>query len=152
MEKKKYRMQWGLFIGRFLLWLLGIPINIVPVIFKQLGKTSTENFPGLAAMALRTVGDFDFSFISVSVVFILCIEGFFADNDLAPIYRRFQLVCVIYSVVLTILYCVFFFRPDLFSLMNIRTAAIYNSCLIGVTVVLGVLCSATISMKASVSV
>ena len=152
MEKKKYRMQWGSFIGRFFLWFLGIPINIVPVLFKQLGKITAENFPGLSTLAVMTVGDFDFLFISVSVVFVLCIEGFFADNDLAPIYRKFQLGCVVYFVVLIILYCVFFFKPDLFSIMDLATAAVYNSWLIGATIVLGALCNATISMKASVSV
>lgn len=152
MEKKKYRMQWCSFFKKFIFWFLGIPINAIPVLFKQLEKITAENFPGLPTLTLMTVGDFDFSFISVSVVFILCIEGFFADNDLAPIYRLFQLGCAGYSFLLVILYCVFFFRPDLFSLMNFTTSVIYNSCLIGLTIVLGILCNATISMKASVSV
>lgn len=151
MEKKKYRMQWGSFIKRFLLWFLGIPINVVPVFFKQLGKISIENFPGLAVLASMTVADFDFSFISVSVVFVLCLEGFFADDELSLMYKRCQAICVIYSMVLVILYCVFFFNPDLYSIMNNHVAFIYNSALIGLTIILGVLCNATVSMKARVS-
>lgn len=151
MEKKKYSMQWIPFFKRFLLWLLGIPINIVPVLFKQISKITVENFPGLPTLAVMTLGDFDFSFISVNIVFVLCIEGFFADNDLVPIYRKFQLGCVVYCFLLILLYCVFFFNPDLFSIMDLASAAKYNLGLIGVTIVLGILCSATISMKASVS-
>lgn len=151
MEKKKYRMQWGSFIKRFLLWFLGILINVVPVFFKQLGKISIENFPGLAVLASMTVADFDFSFISVSTVFVLCLEGFFADDALSLMYRPCQAICVIYSMVLVILYCVFFFNPDLYSIMNDRTALIYNSVLIGLTIILGFLCNATVSMKARVS-
>ena len=151
MEKKKYRMQWGSFIKRFLLWFLGIPINVVPVFFKQLGKISIENFPGLAVLASMTVADFDFSFISVSVVFVLCLEGFFADDELSLMYKRCQAICVIYSMVLVILYCVFFFNPDLYSIMNNHVAFIYNSVLIGLTIILGILCNATVSMKARVS-
>lgn len=151
MEKKKYRMQWGSFIKRFLLWFLGIPINVVPVFFKQLGKISIENFPGLAVLASMTVADFDFSFISVSVVFVLCLGGFFADDELSLMYKRCQAICVIYSMVLVILYCVFFFNPDLYSIMNNHVAFIYNSVLIGLTIILGVLCNATVSMKARVS-
>lgn len=144
-------MQWGSFIKRFLLWFLGIPINVVPVFFKQLGKISIENFPGLAVLASMTVADFDFSFISVSVVFVLCLEGFFADDELSLMYKRCQAICVIYSMVLVILYCVFFFNPDLYSIMNNHVAFIYNSVLIGLTIILGVLCNATVSMKARVS-
>ena len=119
--------------------------------FKQLGKISIENFPGLAVLASMTVADFDFSFISVSVVFVLCLEGFFADDELSLMYKRCQAICVIYSMVLVILYCVFFFNPDLYSIMNNHVAFIYNSVLIGLTIILGILCNATVSMKARVS-
>lgn len=146
MEKKKYQMQWGAFGKRFLLWFLGIPINIVPVFFKQLEQVS-ENFHGIKALALMTIADFDFSFISVSVVFILGIEGFFADNELAPGYKACQVVCAICFTILLILYCMFFFMPELYSQMDSHMATIYNMVLIGLTIGLGVLCSATISMK-----
>ncbi len=150
MEKKKYRMQWKKFFSRFGLWLLGIPLNIIPIAFKQLNSITVDSFPGVKKLAIMTIGDFDFSFISVSVLFILCIEGFFADDDLAPLYRKFQCGSLIYFVVLIILYCVFFFRPDLFSMMDLTATAIYNSILIVVTIILGALCNATISMKAGV--
>lgn len=69
-------MQWTKFLSRFGLWLLGIPINIVPVAFKQLNSITVETFPGVKTIAIMAIGDFDFSFISVSVLFILCIEAF----------------------------------------------------------------------------
>ena len=150
MEKKKYSMQWIKFLSRFGLWFLGIPINIVPVAFKQLNSITVETFPGVKTIAIMAIGDFDFSFISVSVLFILCIEAFFADDDLAPIYRKFQCGSFIYFVILIVLYCLFFFRQDLFSMMDLKTTAIYNSVLIGFTIILGALCNATISMKACV--
>lgn len=152
MKKKKYRMQWKKFLSRFGVWLLGIPLNIIPVAFKQLNSITAEAFPGMKRLAIMTIGDFDFSFISVSILFILCIEGFFADDDLAPVYRKFQCGSFVYFVALFVLYCVFFFRPDLFFMMDLMTAAIYNSVLIVATLILGALCNATISMKASVQI
>lgn len=143
-------MQWKKGLTRFVLWLLGIPLNVIPVLFKQLNSISAENFPGIKTLAIMTIGDFDFLFISVSVIFILCIEGFFAEDELAPIYLKFQLGSFIYFVLLILLYSVFFFRPDLFKMMDLTTTALYNSFLIFCTIVLGGLCNATISMKASV--
>ena len=144
-------MQWEKFAGRFFLWLLAIPLNVVPIIFKQLRSFADAAFPGIQQLAFLTIKDFDFSFISISVLFVLCLEGFFVeDKSVIRIYRKFQLGSFIYFVAILILYCVFFFRPGLFSLMSEVVRFWYNIVLIGATVVLGVLCNGAISMKASV--
>lgn len=149
MQKKAYKMQWPKFGKRFAVWFLGIPINIVPVAFKQLQSITVGCFPGIIDYIKMIVSDFDFSFISLSVVFILCIEGFFAEDDLSSTYRAFQFIAVIYMVALLILYCVFFFRADLFTLMASGISFAYNLTIIILTFILGLLCNATISMKVS---
>lgn len=146
--QKKYKFQWKSFFGKFALWLLGIPINIIPIVVKQINNLEAGNFPDIATFFTYVVSDFDFLFIGISVLFILCIEGFFADDELIPIYHKFQLACLIYFVLLLIIYLILSFRADLFQSMDILTAAHYNGCVLFFTIVLGVLCNATISMKA----
>lgn len=149
--QKKYKLQWKSFWGKFAFWLLGIPINIVPIVVKQINNFNAHDFPGVATLFIYVLGDLDFLFIGISVLFILCIEGFFADDDLIPIYHKFQLASLIYSVLLLIIYLILFYRNDLFQAMDTLKSARYNGAMIFLTIVLGALCNATISMKARVS-
>lgn len=147
MMQKKYRLRWKSFLGKFALWLLGIPINIIPIVVKQINNFKADDFPGVANLLIYVIGDFDFLFIGISVLFVLCIEGFFADDELIPIYHKFQLASLIYFLLLLIIYLILFYRADLFQSMDTLKTAYYNGVMISLTIVLGALCNATISMK-----
>lgn len=149
LTKQRFKLQWKKFLASFTLWALGIPINVIPVLFKQLRDITARDFPGVCKLALLTLGDFEFSFISVSVLFILCIEGYFVDEKVSPQYRGFRVCSFVCFCSFLLLYCVFFFRPDLFSAMTPDTQVIYNAVIIIITIVLGGLCNAGISMKES---
>ena len=150
-ESGKYAVQWNKFWGRFIFWCLCIPVNVIPIVLKHFRDVTPETFLGIKNLLVVTVGDFDFSFISLSVVFVLCIEGFFAEGELAKAYHIFQLGALFYAFFLFGLYMCFFFKPEMFSAMGVRGTFIYNLILIGLTVILGGLCNATISMGRSVS-
>lgn len=143
------KIQWSKFRQNFLLWLLGIPINVVPVCFKQLSTITSENFPGIGALMLMILSDFDFSFISVSVLFVICIEGYALDQGLPNWYQSFRVWPFIFLILIFILYCLFFFRPDLFSIMTESGRAIYNGVLISTTIIFGLFCNAGISWRRS---
>ena len=150
-KAEKYDIQWKKFWGRFIFWCLCIPINIIPILLKHIRGLTPETFPGIKKIIVMTVGDFDFLFISLSVVFVLCIEGFFAQGGLAKIYHKFQLGAFLYAFCLLVLYMYFFFKPEMFSSMGVCGTFTYNLVLIGLTVILGALCNVTISMERSVN-
>ena len=149
-ESEKYAFQWKKFWGRLIFWCLCIPVNIIPIFLKHFRNVTPDTFLGIKNLLVVTVGDFDFSFISLSVVFVLCIEGFFAEGELAKAYRIFQLGALIYAFALLFLYMCFFFKPEMFYVMGNCGTFIYNMTLIVLTVILGVLCNLTISMERSV--
>lgn len=146
-SKKKPTIQWRKFGKNFLLWLLGIPINVVPVLFKQLSTVTAENFPGVGALMFMTLIDFDFSFISVSVLFVICIEGYALDRGLPDWYQSFRVWPFISLCTILMLYCLFFFKPDLFSIMTETAKAVYNGVMIGATIIFGLFCNAGISTE-----
>lgn len=146
-RRKEPKIRWDKFGQNFLLWLLGIPINVVPILFKQLNTITSENFPGLGALTLMTLSDFDFAFISVSVLFVICIEGYALDYALPNWYQSFRVWPFVFLCVILVLYCLFFFRPDLFSIMTESGKAIYNGVLLGATIIFGLFCNVGISMK-----
>lgn len=144
---KKIKFQWKLFWRNYILWIFSIPINIIPFLFKQLNGIADTNFPGIQKLISMMLSDFEFSFISVSVLFILCIEGYFVDQEIS---RRFWFLspCLFTCFCsLLLLYCLFFFRPDLFSLMSFDLKVKYNIIIILSTVILGCLCNASISVE-----
>ena len=149
----KFTIRWKKFWGRFIFWSLCIPVNIIPIFLKHYRNINPDSFPTAkalrSALAAMTVGDLDFSFISLSVVFVLCIEGFFAEEELSKIYFKFQLGAILYFFALYFLYTNFFFRPEMFSLLGHNGTITYNLILMGLTVILGILCNVTISMERS---
>lgn len=148
-KKPKFKVQPKKFLRNFVLWMLGIPINVIPILFKQLNTVTASDFPGIPQLILMILSDFDFSFISISVLFILCIEGYFVDDEISDWYRGFQMCSFICFCILLVLYCVFFFKPDLFAIMNCNLRIKYNVVIIIATIVFGLLCNIGISMKVS---
>ena len=152
---KKYNIRWQKLWGRFVFWFLCIPVNIIPIGLKHAKNLTPATFQGIKNLVMMTLGDFEFSFISLSVVFVLCIEGFFAEEELVKVYHMFQLGAIFYGFFLLILYMYFFLKPEMFSLMGmfslygINGDIIYNLTLIFLTIVLGFFCNATISIERS---
>lgn len=146
---RKIKFQWKLFWRNYILWICSIPINTIPFLFKQLNGITDTNFPGIQKLISMMLSDSEFSFISVSVLFILCIEEYFVDQEIS---RRFWFLgpCLFTCFCsLLLLYCLFFFRPDLFSLMSFDIKVKYNIIIIFSTVILGCLCNASISVEVS---
>lgn len=144
---KNYKVQWQKFRKNAFLWILGIPINVLPVLFKQIKAVTISSIPSIANLALMTLADFDFSFISISALFILCIEGYFLDVDTPQWYREFRICPFLCLCGLLVAYCVFFFKPELFSGMQHRTKITYNGVVLGLTIVFGLLCNVAIAME-----
>ena len=83
----------------------------------------------------------------VSVLFVLCIEGYFVDAKIPRTYEKFRSGCFVYFVVAIVLYMAFFFKPELFALMKKQTALCYNLFFLMVTILIGFLCTLVISLE-----
>lgn len=136
-ETGQYDIPWLAVGKRFALWLLSIPINLIPILLKYIAKLKPQDFHGISSYFASVFSDLDITFIVASVLFVLCIEGYFTEAEVPQIYKKFQLICLIYFTVTILLYTVFTFRNDLFGMMSILTAVKYNLILILLTVILG---------------
>lgn len=146
--EERYNVQWKKFLKNSFLWILGIPINVLPVLFKQINDINSETFLGLKKLALLTLADFDFSFISVSVLFILCLEGYFTAPEAPAFFRGFRVASFLCLVFVLVVYCVCFFNPNLLSLLITKNAQLlYNEVTIVLTIVFGLIYNYGNSMK-----
>lgn len=148
-ETGQYDIPWLAVGKRFALWLLSIPINLIPILLKYIAKLKPQDFHGISSYFASVFSDLDITFIVASVLFVLCIEGYFTEAEVPQIYKKFQLICLIYFTVTILLYKVFTFRNDLFGMMSILTAVKYNLILILLTVILGFFCTVSISLEKS---
>lgn len=144
---REYNFIWLKFWKRLGLWLLGIPINFVPILFKHISSIQSNNWSGFGNLLQKAIGDIDFLFLSISVVFILCIEGYFAGENHVAGYRACQCISLIYFVILLLVYCVVTFSVFFHSLFTYEQWFQYNLSLIAITVILGVACISTLSME-----
>ncbi len=139
MKHRKYRLQWKKFVGRLLCWILGIPINVIPIVFSHITGNTQDILSNIGDFLLLIISDLNFSFISVSVVFVLLLEGFFADEDTPPIYRQVQMVSAICFVGALVVYCVFALVPGFYSSIDLHTRKKFNLWLVALTLVLGII-------------
>jgi len=144
-------MQWQKFGRNFFLWILGIPINILPVLFKQISSVPDNTFPSIADLLLMTLADFDFSFISISILFVLCIEGYFLDAEAPQWYRIVRIFPFLCLCVFLVVYCVLYFNPGWFYGMQQSAQITYNGFISILTIVFGLVCNAAISMEKGAS-
>ena len=144
---KVYKMQWQEFWKNWFFWLLSIPVNVIPVVFKQIDYITSENFQGPFNLFFMTLADFDFSFISVSVLFVLCLEDYFIGAEVPKFFRFFRVFPFIGLCILLVLYCIFYFNPTLFPMMQQSTQTAYNGVIIGLTILLGLVINIGNSMK-----
>ena len=141
-ETGQYDIPWLAVGKRFALWLLSIPINLIPILLKYIAKLKPQDFHGISSYFASVFSDLDITFIVASVLFVLCIEGYFTEAEVPQIYKKFQLICLIYFTVTILLYTVF-------GMMSILTAVKYNLILILLTVILGFFCTVSISLEKS---
>ena len=138
-ETGQYDIPWLAVGKRFALWLLSIPINLIPILLKYIAKLKPQDFHGISSYFASVFSDLDITFIVASVLFVLCIEGYFTEAEVPQIYKKFQLICLIYFTVTILLY----------TMMSILTAVKYNLILILLTVILGFFCTVSISLEKS---
>lgn len=148
---EKYNFQFKSFCGRFIFWFACILFNIVPIFLKYWRDITPETYISAHNLVALIVGDIDFTFISTGAVFVLCIESFFASEDFAEIYKKFRIIVLFYEVFLLLFYICFFWKPSMFELLGTTGKCYYNISLLALTIVLGVLCNITISMKRGVA-
>ena len=148
---EKYDFQFSRFCGGFIFWFLCIPFNVIPIYLKYWMNITPETYISVHHLMILIVGDIDFIFISTSSVFVLCMESFFASEDFAKIYKTFRTIAIIYEFVLLLLYISFFWKPSMFELLGTMGRYYYNLVLLALTIVLGILCNITISMKRGVA-
>ncbi len=135
------------FCEGFFIWLLGIIISAVPVFLKHLDiflrDKSISNYNLLA----EVLSDFDFSFISVSVLFILCVEELLLRDKVPGWHRIFRVWTMICLVVACSVYCVSFFLRDQFSYTLPITQFRYNIFMLVLTIIFGVECHIGIALR-----
>lgn len=146
-SQKKFKTRKGRFFWNFFLWLLEIPINVVPIFLKQISCIDAGNFSGIGTLFLMTISDFEILFICVGVLFVIIIESCAIDQDVPLWCRRVFAISFIAFCSFLVLYCVFFFRQDLLSLLIGERRAIYNTVSIAVTIIFGVFFNIGISME-----
>ena len=146
-EDKKYLIPWRTVGSRFALWFLSIPVNLIPTVLKYFVRLDAQSFNGILPFFVDVFADLDITFIQVSVLFVLCIEGYFVDAKIPRTYEKFRSGCFVYFVVAIVLYMAFFFKPELFALMKKQTALCYNLFFLMVTILIGFLCTLVISLE-----
>lgn len=149
-RKKHYRLKLKSFIRRFIFWLLCILIDIFPIFLKKYQNVSPKTFKGVGSLIYATIGDLDFLFVTVDVILILCIEGFFADGEIIDIYRKIRVLAVFYGFVITCIYLCLIFKPEMFIMMGSVQDFWLNVILISLTIIIGFLCNVTISLEEGV--
>lgn len=147
---EKNKLQFKSFCGRFIFWFVCIPFNILPIFLKYWRDITPETFMGVQNLVTLIVGDIDFTFVNTSSVFVLCIESFFVSEDFAETYKKFRTIALFYEFCLLIFYVCFFLKPNMFELLGTKGTYYYNIVILVLTIILGVICNLTMSMKRGV--
>lgn len=140
---KKGERFWE-FCRNFFIWLLGIVFTAVPVFLKHLKIYSNNNSTGNYNFFTAILSDFEFSFISVSVLFMLCLENMFLRDKVPAWHKPFR-ICIFLCLLITgSAYCVaFFIRDQLLPNLPV-TQFEYNMVTFCLAVVFGVECHISI--------
>ena len=145
--KPKKRSRLRKFCESFFVWLAGIVVSAVPIFLKHFNIAASSKFSHEYDLFQMTLGDFDFSYITVSVLFILCLEGCLL-NDEAPRWYRGFLVCTFLCLFVTWgVYCVAFFFRDQFPPTWPITQFAYNMITLGAAIAFGIVFHIGISLR-----
>lgn len=73
-ETGQYDIPWLAVGKRFALWLLSIPINLIPILLKYIAKLKPQDFHGISSYFASVFSDLDITFIVASVLFIYSVH------------------------------------------------------------------------------
>lgn len=144
---KRKRRWFHKFCAGFFIWLLGIVISAIPIFLKHLNIFFNNKSINEYNFFREILGDFDFSFISVSVLFILCLEELLLRDSVPGWHKVFRLCTAICLVVTCSIYCVaFFVRGQLPHKLPITQFG-YNMVTLCLTIILGAECHIGLSLR-----
>lgn len=143
--KKKSRLR--KFCESFFVWLAGIVVSAVPIFFKHLNFVLNNKSSNEYDLFRMTLSDFEFSYIIVSILFVLCLEGCLLNDEVPRWYGVFRVCTVLCLFVTWGVYCISFFFRDQFSYVWPITQFRYNMITLGAAIAFGVVCHIGISLR-----
>lgn len=136
------RLKWERkrFIKGFLLWLLCIPINFVPVFMVYVNSTQAKAFTTAKELMSAVVNDIDFLFIFIAVLFVLPLQGLFADycdTDFQEAGKACSVACYLCSAILLALYILCKSNSEANRLFYSKVSLAFNITILVLTIVAG---------------
>ena len=138
---RKFRFKRDRFFSRYVFWLLCIPINALPIFLKAFSSLPVNENNGLLYLLHVCMMDLDFMFISLNACFVLVVEGFFVENELATVYRKVMLFVFISTIIMIVVYICFRLRPEVYDSIDEGMRIAWNLIILMVTFVLGTICN-----------
>ena len=137
------------FFKGFSLWLLCIPINVVPVILPYFNDIQPHKYSTITALLADAEKDPNFLFIFVAMLFVLPLQGLFADytdDYFQKSGRVCSVVCYMGSVFLLCAYVLCSSNYQAASLIYTPICCWLNYVVAGFTIVAGIAIHLLISL------
>jgi len=138
------------FLKGFFLWLLCIPINFVPIFMLYVNRIQTNGYTTVGQLLIDVVNDIDFMFIFVAVLFVLPLQGLFADygdSGLQSAGKTCSVACYFCSSFLLIIYVLCSANSSADALLYAKFSLTFNITIAALTVVAGIALHVLMSIK-----
>lgn len=142
----KYRFSRVQFARGFWLWMLGIPINFLPLMIRYIVSYEAQKEYELVALVKDIVSDLDFLFVFLSALFVLYVQGEYTTEDYTGAARICKRICLLVFAPLLILVVFLYSFPVFRAMLYDGVSLEFNIAIMSVTVLIGVLSHAAISM------
>lgn len=129
------------FIKEFILWLLCIPINFVPVFVVNVNRINEDEYKTAKDLFISTISDIDFMFVFLSVLFVLPVHGLFADycnKSIQDAGKTCSFACYICSFFLIIVYLFCTLKPEVHALLYAEYSKTFNIIILALTILAGI--------------
>lgn len=147
----QYRFEVKGFLKSFFLWLLCIPINFVPIFMLYVNKIQTNKYTTAKQLLMAVVNDKDFMFIFIAVLFVLPLQGLFADycnSSLQSAGKTCSVACYFCSTFLLVIYILCSLNSSANDLLYAKISLAFNIVISILTVVAGIALHVLMSIKA----
>lgn len=134
--KNKLNFNFSEFLIAYFLWMIGILINAIPIIYNCI-KIVVANSE-LTFFQLFWSNQ-DFLFVGFSTVFLLLLELILLRNN-ANSKKFLEIVLFFYGVILIMLYSISFFEDNITNYFSYDFIINFNKCTLILTLILGTIC------------
>lgn len=155
MTSTAVRLKWKSkkFFKGFILWFICIPINFVPVIMVYINSIESYKYTTVKDLVSAVVNDIDFTFVFIAVLFVLPLQGLFADYcdiDFQSAGKVCSVACYFCSAFLLMIYILCRSNPVANKLLYAKHSLTFNIIISILTIVAGAAVHILISIEKSI--